>query len=366
MWTGNGFLPSMGKKVAVLKIKDPGLYRLMKNFLTAYLPDVRQKSVHTIQAYRDALNLYMDFLDKAKSVKLKNACASDFNQENISAFLRWLHDERGNESTTVNQRLSHIKGFCRYVQKKDILSFESYSEICEIAEYRDERVKDFIWLTIEDVNLVLKQPDINKKTGVRDRFFIALMYESGCRNDEILHMKFKNIVINKVGEPDVHIFGKGSKHRCTPLSKDIVPYFTEYCRHFHPETADDDDGLLFYTVRNGIKCQMSQDNVQRFMKTYEKKARETNASLPHLHPHLWRRTRAMHLYLAGVPLPLVSEWLGHSSMETTHIYYARATDEMKRQAQRKLGEKEGSVFKDNIAFKYADNEDVLKKLAGLK
>lgn len=61
----------------------------------------------------------------------------------------------------------------------------------------------------------------------------------------------------------------------------------------------------------------------------------------------------------------MSEWLGHSNMETTQIY-ARATDEMKRQAQRKLGEKEESVFKDDTAFKYADNEAVLKKLAGLK
>jgi len=52
-------------------------------------------------------------------------------------------------------------------------------------------------------------------------------------------------------------------------------------------------------------------------------------------------------------------------METTQIY-ASANDEMKRQAQRKLGEKEESVFKDDIAFKYADNETVLRKLAGLK
>ena len=79
----------------------------------------------------------------------------------------------------------------------------------------------------------------------------------------------------------------------------------------------------------------------------------------------WRRTRAMHLYIAGVPLPLVSEWLGHSHEETTRIY-ARATDEMKRQAQRKLEGNENSVFKEDISFKYADDEETLKKLSGLK
>lgn len=73
----------------------------------------------------------------------------------------------------------------------------------------------------------------------------------------------------------------------------------------------------------------------------------------------------MHLYIVGVPLPLISEWLGHSNEETTRIY-AKATDEMKRQAQRKLNEAENAVFKEDIAFKYADDEDALKKLCGLK
>ena len=347
-----------------MKIKDPQLYRLIKNFLTVYLMDIQQKSIHKVQAYRDAINLYMEFLEKKRSIHLKDVCISDFNQENISDFLKWLNEEHGNKSSTINQRLSHIKGFCRYIQKKDVLSFKVYSEICEISEYKDDQIRDFIWLTIEEVKLMLAQPNINKKTGIRDRFFMSLMYESGCRDDEILHMKLRDMIINKNGEPDVHIYGKGNKHRCTPLSKDIVPYFNEYCKLYHPENTVNNEELLFYTIRNGIKCQMSQDNVQRFMKTYEKKARETKGDLPHVHPHLWRRTRAMHLYLAGVPLPLVSEWLGHSSVETTQIY-ARATDEMKRQAQRKLGNKETSVVKQDIPFKYADNKDILKKLAGL-
>ena len=73
----------------------------------------------------------------------------------------------------------------------------------------------------------------------------------------------------------------------------------------------------------------------------------------------------MHLYLGGVPLVLVAEWLGHSDPETTLIY-AKATDEMKRQAQQKLCEKTESVFNNEEDFKYAYDEDVIKKLCGLK
>lgn len=293
---------------------------------------------------------------------------ADFNQQDIIGFLGWLEKEKGNLPTTLNQRLAHIKGFCKYLMKKDVLSFIEYEQINDISDYVDERAANFAWLSIEDVKLILEQPDTKKKTGIRDRFFLALLYETGCRNDEILHLKMKDFSKMKNGDMSVHIFGKGNKHRCTPLSKDILPYFEEYCMQYHTDykvnPATDD--FLFYTIRKGIKTEMSQDNVQRFLKKYERQARATNPELPHLHAHLWRRTRAMHLYRAGVPLPLVSEWLGHASEETTRMYYAKATDDMKRKAQQTAIEKGVSAFDEDVPFKYADDEEALKKLCGLK
>lgn len=47
-----------------------------------------------------------------------------------------------------------------------------------------------------------------------------------------------------------------------------------------------------------------------------------------------RHTRAMHLYRGGMPLSLISEWLGHAHLETTMIY-AYADTEMKREAIQK-------------------------------
>lgn len=365
---GVNFPPStIEKDVKLLKTewKDPKLFQQIKEFITVYLPIVKKRSCHTVAAYRDAINLYLDFISAKRNVSMKELTSADFCQENVVSFMDWLSKERGNEVTSVNQRLSHIKGFCAYLQKNDVLSFMEKEDISDISELKDTRNPEFIWLNIEQVKLLLDQPDIRKKTGIRDRFFLALIYESGCRLDEMLHLHVKNFILNGKGQANLDIFGKGNKHRRTPLSADIIPLFQDYCKIFHPDFAKAQDEFLFYTDRNGLRAPMSVYNVRRFMKTYEEKAIATGTKLPHIHPHLWRRTRAMHLYMAGVPLPLVAEWLGHADITTTLIY-ARATDEMKRDAQRKLENVQDPVFQGDVAFDYANDEDAMKRLCGLK
>lgn len=71
----------------------------------------------------------------------------------------------------------------------------------------------------------------------------------------------------------------------------------------------------------------------------------------------------MHLYMAGTPLELVSQWLGHSQIKAS-LVYTRATTEMKRKAIEKVSNKETSAFKNDETFKYSD-DDIIKKLYGL-
>lgn len=137
----------------------------------------------------------------------------------------------------------------------------------------------------------------------------------------------------------------------------------EICRKFYRSFVT--ASYLFYTIRNGIPTKMSSDNVQRFVEKYGANARNQMSSIPHIHPHLFRHTRAMHLYMAGMPLEMVAQWLGHSQMETSLIY-ANATTEMKRAAIKKISTKENSVFGDNENFKYMDNGKIIKQLYGLE
>jgi len=68
------------------------------------------------------------------------------------------------------------------------------------------------------------------------------------------------------------------------------------------------------------------------MKQYGLRARELYNKVPKvLHPHMFRHSRAMQLYRGGMPLALLSEWLGHAQLETTKIY-ANADIRMKREA----------------------------------
>ena len=60
----------------------------------------------------------------------------------------------------------------------------------------------------------------------------------------------------------------------------------------------------------------------------------------------------------------VSDWLGHSNLETTRIY-AKVTEEMKRDAVKVLSQSDNSVFAGDTDFTYADDEVMLRRLCGL-
>ena len=76
---------------------------------------------------------------------------------------------------------------------------------------------------------------------------------------------------------------------------------------------------------------------------------------------MFRHSRAMHLYQHGMPLELVSQWLGHKNVVTTQIY-AYADTEAKREAiHRAMGNKE--VYHTQAYIE--KDEDVLRRLYGL-
>lgn len=192
---------------------------------------------------------------------------------------------------------------------------------------------------------------------------MILLYDTGARDCEILNLMPKDVV-TETGSPYVIVHGKGKKIRMIPIMKETVQHYKSYMKRFHQEKKN--DVPVFYTEIHGEQHAMSDDNVARFIGKYASLARLTCADVPErVTPHMFRHSRALNLYRKGVPLPLISEWLGHSNLETTLIY-AYADTEMKRAAIEKATNANHPIRKINGFDGVNLDDDTLKMLYGLR
>lgn len=332
----------------------------LRDFFTVYLPKQRNSSLHTITACRQTWNMLLGYVGSIMGKRLENIGFADLNRLTIMGFLDAMEKEREWAPSTRNHRLGCIRSFFRfasYLEPVLVIHLEELKGIPLKKSVDKSRTLDF--MTQDAMATVLRQPDASTKMGIRDMFFMVLMYDAAARDCEMLSMRFKDINLEK---RTAHLLGKGSKPRLVPLGEDTVRHFIRYAKVFHP--SGDGDVPMFYTVRRNEKTPMSDDNVARFMRKYGADAKSECREIPdRIHPHMFRRSRAMHLYRSGVPLALLAEWLGHENPETTLIY-AYADTEMKRKAIEKA-EAGASVRPEAETGIWEGNEDLIKRLCGL-
>jgi len=345
------------------KLKDEVLFRSIHDFIKIYLPKQKCCSPNTIKAYREALNLLFDFITQEKHILMSEISFQVINRQMVSDYLDWLEQKRHCSISTRNHRLACIRSFFKYAGNMDLTLMTFQSDIKKVPLKNNTNAKTIDFLSESALKAVLEQPNTESKTGIRDLFFMILMYDTGARDMEILDLKIRDFQDDSK-TPCVYLTGKGNKKRTVPVMPKTVKHFQNYIKVYHAESSPDQ--YLFYTVRHGIIQPMSDDNVARFMKIYGKAAKEICNEFPNrLHPHMFRHTRAMHLYRAGMPLALLSEWLGHAQLETTMIY-AYADTEMKRDAIQKATGTSNPLTDRSLLPYWKDNDELIRKLYGLK
>ncbi|MEI7849486.1 MAG: tyrosine-type recombinase/integrase [Chloroflexota bacterium] len=347
------------------KVADSLLFRLIHDYLMVFLPTQKYSSPHTVKAYRTSLNQFLDFVKKQRDIPLSLITFEMLGSKTLSDFLDYIENERGCKVFTRNYRLACIRSFFSYAAMMEPCAIAYQLEASKVKEKPTvkNRVPEF--MSEAAVKAILNQPDPNTKNGLRDQFFMVLLYDTGSRINELLNLRIKDIRIDKTAT--VTVFGKGSKLRTVPIMPKTASHFQNYIRAFHSDESERSDSLLFFTLRHGQKFPMSDDNVRVFMKKYAAAAQRGCSDVPdNVYPHLWRHSRAMHLYIHGMDLTLVSQWLGHANLKTTLIY-ASADTEHKRKAIEKAMTAENPLF-DKGAFSQfkLDDDTLLKQLYGLK
>ena len=341
-----------------MKKRDYSYWQLVRLFLTIYLPKHRCFSKNTIGTYSDSLDLFSRFMREAKGVRLMDISFNMVTHECVHAFLDWLRDERKCCTSTCNLRLAALKSFLYYAAVENLALVAVYLAIKQVPAGKEPKRK-VRYLTKPALKALIAQPDNQTPKGMRNRFIMIMLYDTGARIQELLDIKVKDLNL-EIETPCVYLHGKGNKVRCIPLMNKTIAHLKEYLKQFHPPATRDGNQYLFYTTIKGNTDRMSGDSVAWMLKKYGKAARLECPEVPErIHPHQIRHSRAQHLYQDGMPLSYIAEFLGHASINTTTVY-ASADTSMMRAAIEKASNSENT--EQPI---WRKNEAMISKLCGL-
>lgn len=275
---------------------------------------IRQQSVspHTIGSYRDTFRLLLEYANNTLSISPSKLIITDIDADFVGGFLNYLESKRGVTTRTRNLRLTAIRSFFRFIAYELPDHSGQIQKVLAIPSKRHSK-KQVNYLTREESEALLVTPNREHWIGRRDHAWLMLSLQTGARVSEITALKRSDLHLGT--GPYVHINGKGRKERCTPLTKKTTEILAQWIK----EIPERHDQYIFPSSR-GTK--LSADGVQYRLKKYAIDASERCATLANkrVSPHVLRHAAAMSLLQSGVDVSVIALWLGHESIETTHIY----------------------------------------------
>ena len=267
-----------------------------------YLRIEKRNSPHTISAYRRDLKRFSSGFSGKMVVSVSTA--------DIRKFLISLRNQ-GLSTASVARNLSSIKSFFNYLYQEKQLQ----NNPAEILESPKKWRKLPVILSLNDVDILLKSPNMNSNIGIRDKAMLEILYASGLRVSELIKLTVNQLDF-EVGY--LRVLGKGYKERIVPignLAKNAVNNYVLNSRPLFVSNRKDGQKVdeLFITRRGyGMTRQGFWKLLKGYVNQTQIKAR--------ISPHTLRHAFATHLLERGADLRSVQQMLGHSDISTTQIY----------------------------------------------
>ena len=169
------------------------------------------------------------------------------------------------------------------------------------------------FLSVEEVDRLIAQPDVSTPRGLRDRALIELLYATGMRVTELLTLRPADVNLEA---SYLTCVGKGDKQRIVPFGDEAGSWVAKYIREARPVLlARRTSPRLFVNVRGGGPG-LTRMGFWQILKAYALQAGLSSA----LSPHMLRHSFATHLRERGADLRAIQLMLGHADLSTTQIY----------------------------------------------
>jgi integrase/recombinase XerD len=296
----------------------------MSSYLTKYTVVTRGLSENTIRSYTYTFQLLFVFLKEEKDIHPEKVQFKALDRNILEQFLFWLEESRECSVSTRNQRLSGLSSFAKYaVNMEPVVAAVFYNSIIGIPKKKTGEIVP-IYFTKEEISIMLHLPTGKGNAVYRNRALLSVLYATGARAQELCDIRVRDIHFGD--KTSIKLVGKGGKARIVTIPAQCAALLKDYLSSVNKLKSFD-----YHVFSSQTNEHMTISCVEEIVKKYLLIAKMENPTLfreKKYTPHSFRHTIAVHMLEAGIPLPVIKNFLGHSSIEVTMIY-ATVSDELK-------------------------------------
>lgn len=267
-------------------------------------------SKNTLDSYRADLTAFSNWCVSRQHIDMLAVTNADIQQYLAIRFPM-------SKARSISRLVASLRRFYRYALREQLIKEDPTLHL-ESPKLPRSLPKSLNEQEVEDL---LKAPDVSQPLGLRDRAMLELLYASGLRVSELV-----GVTVTEVSTQDgiVRVTGKGSKTRLVPMGAEAADWIDRYMRFARPELLQKRlcDALFVTNRAEG----MTRQAFWHIIKRYAVLAGITK----HISPHVLRHAFATHLLNHGADLRVVQMLLGHSDISTTQIYTHVARERLKQ------------------------------------
>ncbi len=293
----------------------------IRRFLLEHLVSERNLAHNTQSSYRDMLVLFLPFVANKIAKSIDIITVEDVRADIVRQFLLELEQKRGCSISTRNQRLASIHALARFIGEHSPEHIAWLTEVRSIP-FKKTSKPSMAYLEKHEMDALLNAPNRQYLQGVRDHALLFFLYNSGARASEAAHLTIADLDLG--APPSVTLLGKGGKEPRCPLWPQTVGKLAPLIAGRKPNEP---------VFLNRRRQPITRFGIRALVKRSAKDASRQLHSLAvkPISTHTIRHTTAVHLLRSGVDINTIRAWLGHVSLDTTHIY-AEVDLEMKAKA----------------------------------
>jgi integrase/recombinase XerC len=278
-----------------------GLMENLKNQFLDYLLVEKNASPHTITNYAKDIDQFVDFLKRGNMFS--------FHEVTYLMVRTYLAELQRHEyaKRSVTRKLSALRTLYAYLLREEHIEASPFHSIR--TPKLDKKLPKFMYL--EEMEQLLRLPDVTTALGQRDLAILESLYASGMRVSELVGLNLTSIDMD-LGV--ALVFGKGAKERYVPLGEHAIHALKHYIQDGRTEICNDSTVHALFLNARGSR--LTDRSVRRIVDKYVALlSRSMDIS-----PHTLRHSFATHMLEAGADLRTVQELLGHVNLSTTQIY----------------------------------------------